>query len=163
KYRFDDADMDLFFVAALGWGPTGGLDVGQAFHIASQIVDGDGETWVKAFSEYGDRMNAQADAWKQRGWTRAAGQMRLQALPASRSSWQFAAPGPTFATLYARHKTAFASAMDELGLPATFFTAPYQGRALPGVRFQGAGPLVLVIGGADTCFEDLFLTVGRNL
>ena len=27
KYRFDDEDMDLFFVAALGWGPTGGLDV----------------------------------------------------------------------------------------------------------------------------------------
>ena len=27
KYRFDDEDMDLFFVAALGWGPAGGLDV----------------------------------------------------------------------------------------------------------------------------------------
>jgi hypothetical protein len=31
-YYFDDADMDLFFVAALGWGPAGGLDIGQAFY-----------------------------------------------------------------------------------------------------------------------------------
>lgn len=50
KYRFDDEDMDLFFVAALGWGPAGGLDVGQAFHVASQITDGDGESWVRAFA-----------------------------------------------------------------------------------------------------------------
>jgi hypothetical protein len=38
KYRFDDPDMDLFFVAALGWGPSGGLDVGQAHYVASRIV-----------------------------------------------------------------------------------------------------------------------------
>jgi len=28
RYCFNDADMDLFFMAALGWGPTGGLDIG---------------------------------------------------------------------------------------------------------------------------------------
>ena len=54
KYRFDDPDMDLFFVAALGWGPTGGLDIGQAFYVASQIKDGDADSWVQAFSNYGD-------------------------------------------------------------------------------------------------------------
>ncbi|WP_407168579.1 hypothetical protein [Bradyrhizobium sp. ORS 111] len=49
-YRFADPDMDLFFVAALGWGPAGGLDIGQAFYIASQITDGDADSWVRAFS-----------------------------------------------------------------------------------------------------------------
>ncbi len=77
KYRFDDPDMDLFFVAALGWGPAGGLDIGQAFHVAAQIIDGDAESWVAAFSGYGDAMNAQAEAWKHRGWLRQAGEARL--------------------------------------------------------------------------------------
>ena len=167
KVRFDDDDMDLFFVAALGWGPAGGLDVGQAFHIASQIVDGDGDSWVRAFGDYGDLLTAQADAWQAKGWRRAAGETRLKAFAAYRSSWQFAAPqGPVFAAHYAKHQRAFAAAMDELQLPATFFQVPWQGAALPGVFFRNANaqaPVVLVIGGADTCFEDLFLTVGRNL
>lgn len=55
--------------------------------------------------------------------------------------------------------------MDEFGLPATFFGTPYQGKELPGVFYRQAAanaPVVLVIGGADTCFEDLFLGVDRN-
>ena len=167
KYRFDDEDMDLFFVAALGWGPTGGLDVGQAFHIASRITDGDGDSWVRAFGEFGDQLDAQADDWKSRGWRRAAGETRLKAFAAYRSSWQFASPGgPTFAANYAKHQRAFVAAMDELRLPATFFQLPWNGAALPGVFLQNAdahAPVVLVIGGADTCFEDLFLTAGRGL
>ncbi|MDM0025228.1 alpha/beta hydrolase family protein [Variovorax saccharolyticus] len=166
KYRFNDPNMDLFFMAAMSWGPTGGLDIGQAHYIASTIKDGDADSWVQAFASYGDLQNAQADAWKQRGWRQAAGEARLKAFASYRSSWQFAAPGEGFASLYARHKAAFASAMSELALPATFFVAPYQGKGLPGVHLQNPAkdaPLVLVIGGADTCFEDLFLTVGRNL
>ena len=166
KYRFDDEDMDLFFVAALGWGPAGGLDVGQAFHVASQIVDGDGDSWVRAFTAQGELLDARADDWLARGARRNAGETRLQAFAAFRSAWQFASPGPAFAAPYARHQRAFAKALDELGLPATFFQVPWQGHALPGVFLQHAdanAPVVLVIGGADTCFEDLFLTVGRSL
>ena len=167
KYRFDDEDMDLFFVAALGWGPAGGLDVGQAFHVAAQIVDGDGDSWVRAFAAQGELLDAQADDWLARGARRNAGEARLKAFAAYRSSWQFASPrAPEFAANYAKHQRAFVKAMDELRLPATFFQVPWDGASLPGVFFQNAdrnAPVVLVIGGADTCFEDLFLTAGRNL
>jgi pimeloyl-ACP methyl ester carboxylesterase len=166
RYYFDDPDMDLFFMAALGWGPAGGLDVGQAFYVASHIIDGDADTWVQAFGDYGNAQNAQADAWKQRGWTRAAGEARLKAFASYRSAWQFATPGPQFTQLYAKHQVAFEAAMSELDMPATFFKVPYQGKALPGVFLLHAdpdAPTALVIGGADTCFEDLFLTIGRNL
>ena len=166
KYRFDDEDMDLFFVAALGWGPTGGLEVGQAFHVASQVTDGDGDSWVRAFTAQGELLDVQADDWLARGARRNAGEARLQAFAAFRSAWQFASPGPDFAAPYGRHQRAFAQALDELVLPATFFQVPWQGHALPGVFLQNAdarAPVVLVIGGADTCFEDLFLTVGRSL
>ncbi|MDM0104642.1 alpha/beta fold hydrolase [Variovorax sp. J22R24] len=166
KYRFNDPNMDLFFMAAMSWGPTGGLDIGQVHYIASTIKDGDADSWVQAFASYGDLQNAQADTCKQRGWKQAAGEARLKAFASYRSSWQFAAPGERFASLYAKHKAAFATAMSELEFPASFFVTPYQGKGLPGVYLQNPvkdAPLVLVIGGADTCFEDLFLTVGRNL
>lgn len=166
KYRFDDPDMDLFFMAAASWGPTGGLDLGQVYYIASKITDGDGDSWTKAFSEYGDTMAGQADAWKRKGWQREAGEARMKAFAAYRSAWQFASPGPAFAAMVARHKAAFVQAVQEQRLPATFFKAPYAGKELPGVFFQNTNPqapVVLVIGGADTCYEDLYLTLGRNL
>ena len=165
-FRFKDPDMDLFFVSAVGWGPAGGLDIGQVFYVASKIIDGDADSWVSAFSAYGDAQSLQADVWNNRGWIRAAGEMRLKAFASYRSSWQFAPVGEVFASLYRKHKAAFSSAMRELSLPAEFFDIPYKDKALPGVYFRNASPnapVILVIGGADTCFEDLFLSIGRNL
>ncbi len=167
KCRFDDPDMDLFFMSALSWGPTGGLDIGQAFHVASTIVDGDADSWVRAFADYGAVQNAQADTWARRGWRRAAGEARLKAFASYRSAWQFAAPGSeAFMHLYGQHQQAFAQAMDALGLPATFFDVPWQDTALPGLFLRHAhadAPVVLVIGGADTSLEDLFLSLGRAI
>jgi pimeloyl-ACP methyl ester carboxylesterase len=165
KYRFDDPDMDLFFMSAMSWGPSGGLDIGQAYYVASQIVDGDADSWVGAFADYGDRQNEQADAWIRRGWKRAAGEAHLKAFAAYRSAWQFAeAGGPVFADLYGRQRAAFASAMAGLDMPVTFFEVPFEGASLPGLFLRHAdpdAPVALVIGGADTCHEDLFLSVGR--
>ena len=166
KYRFDDPNMDLFFVAALGWGRSGGLDVGEVFEIASHITDGDADSWIDAFEKQGHLLNNQAEVWAARNWKRAAGEMRLKAFAAYRSAWQFAAPDETFKRLYALHRDAFSSAMRELALPAHFFEAPYAGKTLPGLFLANPrpdAPVVLVIGGADTCFEDLFLSIGRNL
>jgi hypothetical protein len=83
KYRFDDPNMDLFFVAALGWGPAGGLDIGQAFYVASTLKDGDADSWMTSFSRYAELQTAQADAWSARGWRRAAGETRLKAFAAA--------------------------------------------------------------------------------
>jgi pimeloyl-ACP methyl ester carboxylesterase len=166
KYRFDDPDMDLFFMAALGWGSAGGLEVGQAFYVASQIKDGDADSWVRAFREYGDELNALADTWKQRGWTQSAGEMRLKAFASYRSAWQFAEPGEQFRSIFAMQQRAFAMAMEESRFPAVKFQAAYQGKSLPGVFLENpsaTAPVVLVIGGADTSHEDLFLTIGRRL
>src|SRR5262249_1332841 len=88
RYRFADDDMDLFFVPAPGWGPTGGLDIGQAFHVAAQITDGDGDSWVRAFAAQGEHLDAQAEAWLARGRRREAGEARLQSFAAFRSAWQ---------------------------------------------------------------------------
>lgn len=166
KYRFDDPDMDLFFVVSLGWGAAGGLSVGEGFYVASTIVDGDADSWVSAFQASGDRQLQQAEEWAAAGATRQAAQARLKAFASYRSAWQFAPIGPVFEGLYAKHKAAFRHALLGLGLSATFFNVPHAGGALPGVFVQNPdpqAPVVLLLGGADTCFEEIFLTTGRHL
>jgi pimeloyl-ACP methyl ester carboxylesterase len=164
RYRFADSSMDLFFLGALGWGPAGGLSVGEAFHVATQIADGNGDSWSRAFEHQGEVLNAQADTWQQRGWTRAAGEARLKAFTSYRLAWQFVAPGERFIALFRAHQRLFDQAMTELGLPVTRFTVRYRGGELPGHFYQASdhsAPTMLVIGGADTCHEDRFLSQGR--
>jgi pimeloyl-ACP methyl ester carboxylesterase len=163
-YRFADPNMDLFFLGALGWGPTGGLSVGEAFYVATQIEDGNGDSWARAFEHQGEVLNAQADTWLERGWTRSSGEARLKAFACYRSAWQFVAPGERFAALFHTSQKLFDQAMTELDLPATRFTVRYGGGELPGHFYQAidhSAPTVLVIGGADTCHEDRFLSQGR--
>ena len=164
RYRFADPNMDLFFLGALGWGPAGGLSVGEAFHVAAQITDGDVDSWTRAFERQGIALNAQADVWQQRGCSRAAGEARLKAFASYRLAWQFVAPGERFLMLFHNHQRLFDQAMIELGFPVTRFTVRYGGGELPGHFYQASypsAPTLLVIGGADTCHEDRFLSPGR--
>jgi len=166
KYHFNDPDMDLFFLIALGWGATGGLSVGEAFYVASTIKDGDAASWVSSFAASGDRQQKQADELKAAGRTRQAARARLKAFASYRSAWQFAPVGPIFEGLYAKHQAAFRAAIPDLGLNATFFDTPYKGKTLPGLFLQNPdpqAPVVLLIGGADTGFEEIYLTVGRSV
>ena len=109
-------------------------------------------------------LNAQADTWLERGCTRTAGEARLKAFACYRSAWQFVVPGERFAALFRTSQKLFDRAMTELSLPATPFTVRYGGGELPGHFYRASGssaPTVLVIGGADTCHEDRFLSQGR--
>ena len=164
RYRFSDPNMDLFFLGALGWGPAGGLSVGEAFHVATQINDGDADSWARAFEHQGEVMSQQAAVWKSRGCIRAAGETRLKAFASYRSAWQFVVPGERFAMLFRTSQKLFDQAMTELGFPVSAFTVRYGGGELPGHFFRASdpsAPTMLVIGGADTCHEDRFLSQGR--
>ncbi len=164
RYRFADPNMDLFFLGALGWGPAGGLSAGEAFHVATGITDGDTDSWTRAFEHQGEVLDAQAGTWLGRGRIRAAGECRLKAFACYRSAWQFVVPGVRFAALFHTSQRLFDQAMTELGLPATRFSVPYRGGELPGHFYQASAPsapTVLVLGGADTCHEDRFLSQGR--
>lgn len=164
RYRFADPNMDLFFLGALGWGPAGGLSAGEAFQIATKIEDGNSQSWSEAFEHQGAVLSRQADAWKVRGWRRAAGGARLKAFACYRQAWQFVSPGERFQSLYRTHQELFDQAMVELDLPAESFSVPYGGGELPGHFFRANAadaPTVLVIGGADTSHQDRFLSQGR--
>lgn len=164
RYRFDDPNMDLFFLGALSWGTAGGLSVGEAFYVASQIDDGNPDSWVNAFEKQAKILTAQAEVWLQRGNVRAAGETHLRAFAAYRSAWQFVVPGERFNTLFKNSQKCFDLSMEQLQLPATRFAVPYSSGELPGHYYQSTNedaPTILIIGGADTCHEDRFLSQGR--
>lgn len=173
RYRFDDVNMDLFFLTALGWGASGGLSVGEAYYVASQIEDGNAASWVAAFERQGGILQAQAEAWlekagesKNKALARNAGESRLKAFAAYRSAWQFVVPGEEFVRIFRTSQALFETAMVELSLPAAAFSVPYGGGRLPGHYFAPRSsspqpPTILIVGGADTCHEDRFLSQGR--
>lgn len=165
RYRFNDPNMDLFFLGALSWGTAGGLSIGEAFYVASKIEDGNPDTWAKAFEEQAEVLVAQAEVWLKRGNYKAAGETHLKAFSAYRSAWQFVAPGSHFNRLFQNSQKYFDLAMEEMELPATKFTVSYHGGELPGHYYKSNdanAATILIIGGADTCHEDRFLSQGRN-
>lgn len=163
RYRFDDPNMDLFFLGALSWGTAGGLSIGEAFYVASQIEDGNPDSWADAFENQAETLIKQADVWLQRGNMRAAGEVYLKTFAAYRSAWQFVVPGARFDHLFLSSQTYFDLAMKELRLPVTKFSVAYGGGQLPGHFYESENadaPTILIIGGADTCHEDRFLSQG---
>ncbi|CAK7211573.1 hypothetical protein SBRCBS47491_001170 [Sporothrix bragantina] len=171
RYRFSDVNMDLFFLSALGWSAGGGLSIGEAFYIATQIQDGNSASWTAAFERQGGILQKQADEWlardadrKNKALMRAAGESRLRAFCCYRSAWQFVVPGEQFVRLFRTSQALFTQAMSELGLPAKAFSVAYGGGQLPGHYFaqtDKSAPTILVLGGADTCHEDRFVPQGR--
>lgn len=164
RYRFNDPNMDLFFLGALSWGNSGGLSVGEAFYVASKIDDGNPISWTKAFEDQAEVLVTQAEAWLQSGNNKAAGETHLKAFSAYRSAWQFVVPGNHFNDLFQKSQTYFDLAMQEMEFPVTKFKVPYGGGELPGHYYQSQNinaPTILILGGADTCHEDRFLSQGR--
>ena len=164
RYRFNDPNMDLFFLGALSWGTAGGLSVGEAFYVASKIEDGNPDSWAKAFEEQAEVLVTQAEVWLKRGNYKAAGETHLKAFSAYRSAWQFVVPGSHFNHLFQNSQKYFDLAMEEMDLPSTKFTVSYGGGELPGHYYksnEADAVTILIIGGADTCHEDRFLSQGR--
>ncbi|MBD1386660.1 alpha/beta hydrolase [Mucilaginibacter rigui] len=119
---------------------------------------------MQAFERQGELLDLQADTWIERRCNRAAGEARLKAFVCYRMAWQFVAPGDCFTRLFHTSQRLFDKAMAELELPVKRFSVPYKNGELPGHFYQSNdsfAPTVLVIGGADTCHEDRFLSQGH--
>ncbi|GAA2315764.1 alpha/beta hydrolase [Nonomuraea roseoviolacea subsp. roseoviolacea] len=164
RYYFDDPDMDFIFQWSAGAAKTGGLDAGELFHVAARIKDGDTAGWVREFETYGDGRRELAETWRRRGWRRSAGETLMKAYYCYRQAWQFAGRGELFEPLIRKYETAFAEAVDLLGLPLEYLEVPFEGNSLPGLRLDAGpdAPTLIVIGGGDTGREDMYHLIGYN-
>ena len=165
RYRFEDPDMDTFFVAAMGWSKAGALDVGELFALARGIKDGDPGSWTRQFRAHAELQRSLAAEALARGRRRTAAEALLKAAASARSAWQFCDPGELLTQLLRETQATFREVIGLLGLPAEFFGVPYQGAQLPAMLLRAgdpAAPTLLVGGGADSALENIFFTIGRG-
>ena len=55
KFRFQHDDFDFFFQWILGGQTHGGSEIGETFYAASEIKDGDPESWSSAWTRSEER------------------------------------------------------------------------------------------------------------
>jgi hypothetical protein len=62
RLYFRNADMDFYFMWVLGHQTYGGAELGECYHAASRIRDGDPESWVEAWIQLANRVEGTASA-----------------------------------------------------------------------------------------------------
>ncbi len=150
--------------------PSGGADVFDITETAGRIVPGDPQSWQSEWQALGDRMEALAHAALSLGRTRTAMRLFFQAGSYFRQSDFFlAGKDPRKRRLFERSRACFLKAAAR-HVPAVrtievacgddryhgYFHAPVSARDAP-------VPAVLMIGGADSLAEELFLLTGPEL
>ena len=67
KYRFKQDDFDFFFQWMVGGQTNGGVEAGECFFAASEIQEGDTDSWVASWTALAKRVKARAKTSLERG------------------------------------------------------------------------------------------------
>jgi alpha-beta hydrolase superfamily lysophospholipase len=141
---------------------TGAGDLGEVLTVASQVKDGDTESWYQAWNGMAQRLRATADAYAAAGHGQSAMQAYFRATNAFRASAVY---------LYGSGQRGLAAWQDgrDTFLKAAALSKgrtrpvriPYEGTTLPGYLVTPEGtrskrPLLLIQTGLDGTAEDLY-------
>ena len=166
RYFFEDADMDFHFgTLILGAAGNGGLEPGEAFYAASQITNGDAESWQKEWSALGERLAARGERSLAAGHAVSARHQFLRASYAYRISLISTLPdNPRLREHAQRSRALLKQGGALLNPPLEYIEIPFEGTVLPGYFRKGApGPepikTLLMVGGGETFAEDLFFYI----
>jgi pimeloyl-ACP methyl ester carboxylesterase len=167
-YRFLTPAFAFVFQWVLGVGTNGGSEVGECFYAASQVKENDPESWVRAFSSMAESLKNKAEGSFKDGRLVSARECYLRAYTYFRAAFTFLSPFekervmPLWreavacfqraAELFDPHIEPIHIACDECFLPGYFL----------GHKGQGKAKTVILIGGADTYVEDLYLFLGPS-
>lgn len=86
KIRFKNDDMDFYFAWILSHQCEGGSAFGECFYAASQIKDGDLESWYAAWAALASRVESQATQALEKGHRVSAREAYLRAFTYYRSA-----------------------------------------------------------------------------
>ncbi len=168
---FDDAEMDYQLLRLLGTAATGGCSVGQGLHLASQIVDGDPDSWCDVFRQAAGATQDGAATHAREGNDAAATTAWFHANQLWRAAEFWAQPadrmradGLAAHECFVQAATRYAAAAK---LEFTEIAVPFNAEKLPGYRFaaprrQGSTPpTVIMMNGSDGTSEETFFWAGR--
>ncbi len=168
RIRFGNEDMDFCLQWMLGYHTYGGASSGELLYAASEVEDGDPESWISAFSEMGTRLKGQAEELEAAGKSTGVPQAFLRAFSGYRAAAQMMNPrtdSARFSETVAEFKGCFERAREGFEHPCEPIEVPFEDGNLPGYFYRaGDGgeprPTLIMIGGGDTYVEDLHFWAG---
>lgn len=161
-----DWTMSWQFIRLVSEAHYGGGDFHELHSAARNIPAGDTEAWHREFYQLGERVARHAEAELARGHRLTARAAHLRASNYFRTAEFFLLGDPRKIRTYKRSAAEFEKAAALFDPPFERAEVPYEGAGLPG-WFMKAGPgrlpACLLVGGADTTAEELWVLGGREV
>jgi alpha-beta hydrolase superfamily lysophospholipase len=165
RMYFKANDMDFVFQWVMGSAVHGGAGIGESFHAASRMKDGNPESWAREWTALAGRVRERAEGMLRAGHAVSAREAYLRAAVYYRAVLTSMLPThPQFRPVTAAMRECFHAGSALLDPPVDRFDVPFEGKILPGY-FQktaigdGPRPTLLMIGGAETFAEDLYFFI----
>jgi pimeloyl-ACP methyl ester carboxylesterase len=164
---FKDQTFSFEFLRTLGYASYGGADIGECLVTASQIREGDFESWYEQWSKTASRVHALADDALQRGKRVSAREAYLRASNYYRTA-EFFLHGnphdPRILSTWGNSRATFRQAVQLLDTPVEQVLIPYEATRLPGYYYRPddshqPGPTLIVHGGYDSTGEELYFMI----
>lgn len=147
-------------------GTNGGSEVGECYYAASQIKENDPESWVSAFVSMAERLKHNAEVAFKNGHLVSARECYLRAYTYFRAAFAFLSPfeKQRVVPLWQEAVTCFQQAARLFDPPLELIQIPFDDYCLPGYfigqKRSGKAKTLIMVGGADTYVEDLYLFIG---
>jgi alpha-beta hydrolase superfamily lysophospholipase len=164
---FEDQTFSFELLRTISYAPYGGADIGECLATASQIREGDFESWYEHWSKTARRVHALADSALQQGKRVSAREAYLRASNYYRTA-EFFLHGnphdPRILATWGTSRTTFRQAVTLMDTPVEEVLIPYEGTFLPGYCYRPDDshqprPTLMVHGGYDSTGEELYFLV----
>ncbi len=164
KIFFKNEDVDFNLLWVLGYQTGGGSEVGECFHVASQIRENDPESWAKAWSESATWLEARANDAKAGGHAVTARNEYLRAFTYHKmASMGLRYNDPRFREEWSKGRSCFRSAAELMDKTIEAVEISYHDGILPGYFMHGdkKGPTLIVLIGGEGWAEDGYFFIGQ--
>ncbi|MCL6511957.1 MAG: prolyl oligopeptidase family serine peptidase [Anaerolineae bacterium] len=166
RIHFQNEDMDFYFAWILAHQSEGGSALGECLYAASQVKDGDPESWYTAWAEIACRVESQATHALEDGHRVSAREAYLRAFTYHQMAAIFVRPrDQRLRETWQKAQWCFRQAAAQFSPPIEPVQIPFEGKSLPGYFLHGndgirKAPTLIMIGGGETCAEELYFWVG---
>jgi len=163
---FRNSLFDAQLRRTIGHCTYGGAELGECLATAARVVDGDRESWYRAWMALADRTVAAAESSAAHGHRESAECAFLRASNYYRNAYVFhlEAPLPELVgDAYRRHRDAFQRAAAAMIRPPEQMAIPFEDMTLPGYFCavdETRRPLIISVGGYDSTAEESFFWNG---
>lgn len=164
--RFNDGYFDYNFLKFIGLTTYSGAEPGECYLAASQIEDGNAESWIQAWLSVAHHVEEQGDRALKGNHKVSAREAYLRATTYYQAAFFFITDDdPRKQQVYAKHTGCFQSAGKLFNPPFEPVSIPYEGKSLFGYYMlaDNSGtlkPTVLIQMGADGSSEQIYFSGG---